>query len=178
MLVTGGDDRRRQLGQGRPDRDQGHPDHGIGYIQRPGHGDRALDQKLGPDKDAGEAEVGDEADEEAERGYEGEVEYEVEAVSEPAYAEVAIPRPEEPVTADSPAQPEVPATGEEQRQQKLFGAGVDEGLVQEAQELLARGRRPTASLLQRKLRIDYELAQDLLQELERRGVVAADGRRG
>ena len=117
-------------------------------------------------------------EEEVELSYEDEVEYEVDAGSEAAYAEVAIPRPEEPVPAELPTQPELPAEREEQRQQKLFGGGVDEGLVQEAQELLARGRRPTASLLQRKLRIDYELAQDLLQELERRGLVAADGRRG
>ena len=116
-------------------------------------------------------------EEEVELSYEDEVEYEVDAGSEAAYAEVAIPRPEEPVPAELPTQPELPAERGEQRQQKLFGGGVDEGLVQEAQELLARGRRPTASLLQRKLRIDYELAQDLLQELERRGLVAADGRR-
>jgi len=57
------------------------------------------------------------------------------------------------------------------RQQKLFGTGVDEGLVQEAIELASGQSRVTATLLQRRLRIDYQQAMDVLAQLGARGVV-------
>ena len=60
------------------------------------------------------------------------------------------------------------------RQQKLFGTHLDEGLLAEATELVASGRRTTATLLQRKLRIDYELAVEVLAELTTRGLVSGD----
>jgi S-DNA-T family DNA segregation ATPase FtsK/SpoIIIE len=62
------------------------------------------------------------------------------------------------------------------RQQQLFGGGgVDEDLVQEAIEVVLGTRRATATLLQRKLRIDYDLALEVLSELAARGVVALEG---
>ncbi len=57
------------------------------------------------------------------------------------------------------------------RQQGLFGSGVDDELVAEAMELLAGTRRVSASLLQRRLRIDYAQAIDLLAQLAARGAV-------
>lgn len=68
-------------------------------------------------------------------------------------AEVAIPRPE-----PAPAR----------------AAGLDEGLVAEAIELVTTSRRANTVFLQRKLRVDYELAAALLAELAARGVVALD----
>ena len=75
-----------------------------------------------------------------------------------------------------PTQPEV-RDSSSSRQQKLFGGGVDQGLIDEAIEVLGSGRRMTATLLQRKLRIDYELAVEVLAELAHRGLVAGDGDR-
>lgn len=117
------------------------------------------------DLDVASAEV--EADPIAEEGEERAV--------EPADA-VAIPRPEAPVPGAPPSPPGVATQEDRGRQQNLFGVGVDEGLVQEARELLSSGRRPSASLLQRKLRIDYDLAQELLRELVARGLLAAEPR--
>ena len=96
------------------------------------------------------------------------------ALDEPAAEAVAIPRPDAPPRPAAPTPPAVQPQQDRGRQQSLFGAGVDDGLVEEARELLASGRRPSASLLQRKLRIDYEMAQELLSELERRGLLAVD----
>ena len=84
---------------------------------------------------------------------------------------VAIPRPEEPAEAPLPT----PPAAAPERQQLFFG-GVDEDLIEEARELLGRGRRPSASMLQRKLRIDYEVAQELLRQLSQRGLLGADER--
>ena len=61
------------------------------------------------------------------------------------------------------------------RQQGLFGARVEEGLVQEAVDLVTGSRRASAAFLQRKLRIDYPLAIELLAELAARGVIALEG---
>jgi hypothetical protein len=87
---------------------------------------------------------------------------------------VAIPRlatPPEPRVYEPPAiEPEPPA-----RQQNLFGAHLDETLVQEAIELVTSSRRASVAFLQRKLRIDYPLATDVLGALAARGVVALDG---
>jgi hypothetical protein len=82
---------------------------------------------------------------------------------------VAIPRPD-PAAVPPAAAAETPA-----RQQKLFGDGLDEELVQEAVEVVVGARRASVSLLQRKLRIDYALASELLAELAARGVVALEG---
>ncbi|MEC7725022.1 MAG: DNA translocase FtsK, partial [Planctomycetota bacterium] len=87
-----------------------------------------------------------------------------------AEAAIAIPRPDEPGEPSVPTPPAAPS----ERKQQLFFGGVDEGLVEEARELLGRGRRLSASMLQRKLRIDYELAQELLRELGQRGLLGAD----
>ena len=89
---------------------------------------------------------------------------------------VSIPRPE---AAPAVAFPTPPAIRVERaalssRQQKLFGTHLDEGLLAEATEFVASGRRTTATLLQRKLRIDYELAVEVLAELTTRGLVSGD----
>lgn len=73
---------------------------------------------------------------------------------------VAIPRP-----------PEGP------RQQSLFVGTLDEGLVRDALDVLQSNSRATASMLQRRLRIDYEQAKEVLALLAHRGLVelAEDG---
>ncbi|MBL8755555.1 MAG: hypothetical protein JNK15_19820 [Planctomycetes bacterium] len=113
-----------------------------------------------------------------------------EAVVEPLVDDepwVAIPRPEpttfvaaeppvETAASDAPVlvpQPEPPA--ESAKQQSLFGGGVDAALLQEATELVLESGRSGVSFLQRKLRIDYDLAADLVRELAARGVIAAEG---
>lgn len=112
-------------------------------------------------------------------GYEQE-----ESVAEPW---VAIPRPDPapapPVIAEAlPAEvvPEpdpvlTPEAEPRQKQQRLFGGGLDDGLVQDAIDVVVGSRRASAAFLQRKLRIDYALAVDLLAELAARGVVAIEG---
>lgn len=67
---------------------------------------------------------------------------------------VAIPRPPEGV-----------------RQQRLFQPKVDDGLIADAIEVVTSTRRASAAQLQRKLRIDYDLAVDVLQALAARGVI-------
>lgn len=113
------------------------------------------------------------------------------AESAPAETIVAIPRPEpvsesviepaidpviepaiEPVAAQVGRDAAEPASA---RQQSLFGGGLDQGLVQEAIDLVVGARRASAGFLQRKLRIDYPLAVELLAELAARGVVALEG---
>jgi hypothetical protein len=75
---------------------------------------------------------------------------------------VSIPRP--------PAAPEP-----EPRQQQLFGGGLDEALVQDAVDVVTGAGRASVALLQRKLRVDYALAHEVLAELAARGVVALEG---
>jgi DNA segregation ATPase FtsK/SpoIIIE-like protein len=60
------------------------------------------------------------------------------------------------------------------RQQPLFGSWIDEALLQDATEVVTSARRASATLLQRKLRIDYALAVDVLAALAARGVVELD----
>jgi hypothetical protein len=99
-----------------------------------------------------------------------------------AEAPVPIPRPELPVAPRVPTPPAVARDAEHEhpsgsRQQRLFGGRIDDALVQEAIDTVVGARRASASLLQRKLRVDYELACDLLAELDARGVVTLDGDR-
>ncbi|MSR38816.1 MAG: hypothetical protein EXS02_08280 [Planctomycetes bacterium] len=81
-----------------------------------------------------------------------------EAVAETAAmaieAVVAIPRPPEGV-----------------RQQRLFVGRVDESLVLDAIGIVTSSRRASATVLQRKLRIDFEQAMELLSVLAHRGVI-------
>jgi hypothetical protein len=95
---------------------------------------------------------------------------------------VPIPRPEATPAAVAPAvEPEpvlVPMPEplpEPLKQQSLFGSELDEALVVEAIDLVTEARRASVAFLQRKLRIDYDLATRLLQELAVRGVVGAEG---
>ena len=89
---------------------------------------------------------------------------------------VSIPRPDEVPAVALPTPPAVRDSAESfsTRQQKLFGSQVDDDLMVEAVELVDSGRRTTATLLQRKLRIDYELAVEVLSELTTRGLVSDD----
>lgn len=88
---------------------------------------------------------------------------------------VAIPRPETPPVPPTFV-PEASAAAEPPaRQQRLFGASLDEGMVQDAIEVVTGSRRASVAFLQRKLRIDYELATEVLAELAARGVVALEG---
>ncbi|GDY03799.1 hypothetical protein LBMAG49_31280 [Planctomycetota bacterium] len=81
-----------------------------------------------------------------------------EAVAETAAmaieAVVAIPRPPEGV-----------------RQQRLFVGRIDESLVLDAIGIVTSSRRASATVLQRKLRIDFEQAMELLSVLAHRGVI-------
>ncbi|MBL9077711.1 MAG: hypothetical protein JNL08_09415 [Planctomycetes bacterium] len=85
-----------------------------------------------------------------------------EDTDEPAAPEavVAIPRPDPAVRERAPA-----------RQQQLFANEVDDDLVQEAMDVLDGQSRATASLLQRRLRIDYDQAVALMAQLGARGLV-------
>lgn len=101
---------------------------------------------------------------------------EVAASTEADGSVVSIPRPEDvpPVSLPTP-----PAVGNVRdaaasKQQKLFASRVDEDLLLEAMDLVSSGRRTTATLLQRKLRIDYELAVEVLDELTNRGLLTGD----
>jgi len=92
---------------------------------------------------------------------------------------VSIPRPEEPPPVTLPTPPAVAEEREQRedaasKQQKLFGGGVDEDLLLEAIDVVNSGRRTTATLLQRKLRIEYELAVEVLDELTSRGLLSGD----
>jgi hypothetical protein len=93
---------------------------------------------------------------------------------------VQIPRMDVPPVFREPTAPGETRSDEESeervggRQQELFAAGIDERLIQEATELVTSTRRASATLLQRKLRIDYARAVDLLAELAARGLVAPE----
>ncbi len=50
----------------------------------------------------------------------------------------------------------------------------EENLLEQAMEIVRREERVSASLLQRKLRIGFKRAQELIEELEARGVVGPD----
>lgn len=132
------------------------------------------EQELDEDKELEREEAAEAVEDAGPRGGEDDVER---AGAADGSAAVFIPRPAEPPVVSPPTPPSTPARGDRGRQQSLFGVGVDDGLVEEARALLASGRRPSASLLQRKLRIDYDLAQELLSELVSRGLLSADERR-
>jgi ribosomal protein S25 len=83
---------------------------------------------------------------------------------------VAIPRPDQSNREwQPPSSPRTPS-----RQQKLFAPEIDEDLLQEALDLVSGQSRVTAVLLQRRLRIDYQQAMDVLGQLGARGVVELD----
>lgn len=91
---------------------------------------------------------------------------------------VAIPRPEPAAASDEDlrVEPSAPVDDEPAaRQRQLFGGALDEALVQEAIDVVTSSRRASATFLQRKLRIDYEQATEVLAELAARGVVALEG---
>lgn len=74
---------------------------------------------------------------------------------------VSIPRP---ATA-----PQAPA-----RQQRLFQQDLDPAVVEEAVQIVLETRRASAAMLQRKLRVDFDMARRLLAELANRGLVELD----
>lgn len=91
---------------------------------------------------------------------------------------VPIPRPEvvpersrQERVVTTPREPELPRDREGVRQQVLFGPNLDDVLVAEAVEAVTTWRRASATFLQRKLRIDYDLACRVMAELGRRGIV-------
>jgi hypothetical protein len=85
---------------------------------------------------------------------------------------IEIPRPE---VVDEPVRRPEPTRGgaESSHQQNLFGR--DDDLIDEATSLVRETRRVSATLLQRKLRIDYVEACKVLAELAARGVVELEG---
>lgn len=103
-----------------------------------------------------------------------------EPLAEPERDEPSVAQPKEPpveIPRSEPRAPVAESDGERAggRQQSLFAQGLEEGLVQEAVDLVVASRRASAGFLQRKLRIDYPLALELLAELAARGVVALEG---
>ena len=105
---------------------------------------------------------------------------EPEVVAAPANEEPIVPIPRPEVVPErsrhervvSPLrEPELPRDREGVRQQVLFGPSLDDALVAEAVEVVTTWRRASATFLQRKLRIDYDLACRVLVELGRRGIV-------
>lgn len=65
----------------------------------------------------------------------------------------------------------IPRPPEGVRQQRLFVGVVDDSLVRDAIEIVTATRRASATHLQRKLRVDYEQAIELLQVLAHRGLI-------
>ncbi|HLQ38330.1 MAG TPA: DNA translocase FtsK [Planctomycetota bacterium] len=66
----------------------------------------------------------------------------------------------------------IPRPPEGARQRRLFGSSqVDPSLVAEARELVLSTRRASATHLQRKLRVEFEQAMELLSILGRDGVI-------
>ncbi len=100
-------------------------------------------------------------------------------VTIPAAAPAATPLParSEPVAEPVVAIPRPP---EGVRQQRLFLNGLDEALVREATDLVQASRRASAAMLQRKLRIEFDQAVEVLALLAHRGVIdlADDGTQG
>lgn len=91
--------------------------------------------------------------------------------------------PIEPVEAEVGADERIvaiPRPAEGARQQRLFVSGLDESLVREAIEIVQSSRRASAALLQRKLRIEFEQAVELLALLAHRGMIelTEDGTHG
>jgi hypothetical protein len=65
----------------------------------------------------------------------------------------------------------IPRPPEGVRQQRLFVGVVDDSLVRDAIEIVTSSRRASATHLQRKLRVDYGQAIELLQVLAHRGLI-------
>ena len=97
-------------------------------------------------------------------GDEGEAVAEAPADSAQHVSESTATSADEPVVA-------IPRVEESPRQKSLFGNAADEALLREAQEICESAHRPSAVLLQRKLRIDFELARAVLAQLAERGIV-------
>lgn len=112
----------------------------------------------------------------------------VEAAASASFPVAAAPPAEEPIVpiprpavlpergrhervVSPPREPELPRDRDGVRQQVLFGPNLDDALVAEAVEVVTTWRRASATFLQRKLRIDYDLACRVLVELGRRGIV-------
>ncbi len=100
-----------------------------------------------------------------------------ELAADAAEALVPIPRPDPAARerAEDARRAAARRDEPEVRQQQLFGAEIDADLLAEAMELVHGQRRVTAALLQRRLRIDYDLAVELLAQLGARGVVELEG---
>ena len=101
------------------------------------------------------------------------VEDDSEAEASESDAEAAAPSGATDAVASSDEEPlvAIPRAEESPRQKSLFGNAADEALLREAQEICESAHRPSAVLLQRKLRIDYEMARAVLAQLAERGVV-------
>jgi hypothetical protein len=92
--------------------------------------------------------------------------------SEEAHEAAAEPREDhtDPTATEEPVM-SIPRPAEPPRQMSLFGASMDESLLREALAICESSRRASATLLQRKLRIDYEQACVVLAQLAQRGMV-------
>ena len=83
----------------------------------------------------------------------------------------AIPRPDPDQRPDPVEEDEVPTAGQ---QQGLFPSAVDEGLIDEARQVVLETRRVSAAFLRRRLRIGYDEAREVLSALSARGMVELD----
>lgn len=140
-------------------------------------GDEVDDDAEDDDAEDDDAEDDDAADDDAADGVAAAdlAAFENDDADDDAAPEIAETASEEPVVAI----PRPPAR-EPARQQNLFAPGIDENLIQEAAEVVVGAGRASATLLQRKLRVDYDTACDLLAALAKRGVVdlGADANHG
>ncbi len=133
------------------------------------------------DADADDEEYEEDEDEE-EAEVEDEDEYEEDATEEDASDEDDVDVPQDPrAGAGTPRTVEVPKPewrvgGQPaSRQGTLFeAAGEDAGLLEDATDLVVSARRASVTLLQRRLRLSYVDARDLLDALRARGVVGGE----
>lgn len=115
--------------------------------------------------------------------------------AEPSATEVEIPRPEEPAQEDIAARAIDEAEEDAREAEQAYPPDepvtvlpsvppaapatpvVDSDLLEEAADLVRSSGRVSASFLQRRMRIDFEEAVDLLEALESQGVVSLEADR-
>ncbi len=121
----------------------------------------------------GEDEVADDVEEEAPHAAEDETEDEDEAEeTEPVYE---LPRPEAPEVETDDSETEAVPSTEEPYQAELFSSSdYDSKTLRAAADLVIKSRRAEVTFLQRRLRIGFDGAMILLDELRNEGIVGGE----
>ena len=60
----------------------------------------------------------------------------------------------------------------------VSGEDKDKSLYDQAVDIVIRDRRPTTSYIQRRLKIGYNKAASLIEEMEEQGVISAPNHKG